>query len=672
METQKSKIPYVINTFGATYNAPVELPDNEEIPESPNQSREEQKAEEPEQPINYTDPWVYHDPSVESSTVVRLYQPTTTNKDAEERGVGTNEPYDSLNVDGIFFPIIKFNNTVIDHYMIEYMKISYDYSDFYPSLLLYIQDPNNSIAFSDTPGPNNVLTIIIVPPKDGLYKKISLDFYIDSCYFDKLANRITVYASYKFLPFEQTVSGSQIKYGGCPNKLGKVTSNNSEGDGTVECNGEPQIKPNFWEMAHEICLSTGLGLATTDNIKDINDRLPRVINQPMTYSKYIQSQIKMAGVDENSVFDCWIDLYRYLVIVNVAWVLNEDVKYKNLVTQASLGFAPSDQSGPEVRVKRTFRTLTNFDQLGEPSDLQFDPDSFEEIIDNTQKFTGYTQNTNVLGVRGGSSDAVNGINEKDITRNPSSVDDDHKEDYETVVMTHCTNRIDVEYNTNLQKNIRENFFRKYRSKRYKLKLIRPNFGLNRGTLVNVVSFTTDTKEKLALLESSTNVDGNNTIEKDNISAELKASTGMSLRDIAINSGIPVTETQKNGIYYIDGMTFEYSYGDNEIVQTLYLIKKGSQTNLNNKYTSPRLGPNEFGEPSSESSPGSQQTTSSSASSSNNQMSNIKNEFPASFANVSSALDTSNIHINMNGEDAVESSPFAPQKTKPVKIPRFVI
>ena len=55
----------------------------------------------------------------------------------------------------------------------------------------------------------------------------------------------------------------------------------------------------------------------------------------------------------------------------------------------------------------------------------------------------------------------------------------------------------------------------------------------------------------------------------------------------------------SGQYYISGMRFEYSYEDgsnktdNMIKQTLFLIKKGLYNNAENKYTSPRIEPEEF-------------------------------------------------------------------------------
>ena len=42
-----------------------------------------------------------------------------------------------------------------------------------------------------------------------------------------------------------------------------------------------------------------------------------------------------------------------------------------------------------------------------------------------------------------------------------------------------------------------------------------------------------------------------------------------------------------GLYYIDGMKFEYTREVGRIVQTLFLIKKGKTTGYHNRHNNPR-------------------------------------------------------------------------------------
>ena len=72
---------------------------------------------------------------------------------------------------------------------------------------------------------------------------------------------------------------------------------------------------------------------------------------------------------------------------------------------------------------------------------------------------------------------------------------------------------------------------------------------------------------------------------------------MDNRELIQNQGIALPVISKCGLYYIDGMTFEYDKYDNrdhKIVQTLYLIKRGNLTNMQNKHTSPKIDGNALG------------------------------------------------------------------------------
>ena len=539
-----------------------------------------------QEPFNVTDPYVYHDPSISKSTVARLNEPQNAVMMNENGFLGAYEDRNTENVDAIEFPVIKVNNTVIDEPMIEYMCITYD--DFYPSLFLRLIDLDNRISFSDVPGPNNVITVVMIPSNQGVYKSISIDFYVDSAQFYKEEHRIEYSATYKFLPFEQKFTG-QIKYAGCVNTKGKSGTSDNEETGSVSCNSSKQIKPNFWEMCHEICLKTGLGFATTDQVKNIEDRLPRVIYN-LNFREYILSQLYLSGLDENSVFDCWIDLYRYLVIVNVSWVFQYDLSFKNLAIKANMGLNGTDIDTPKTRTKLVHRTLTNFTDMGEPSDLEFDSDDFREIVNTDQSYKGFSQQCNTFCVRGASG--MNSIDTQDVEILDDSVDGQVRDEYNTFVENSCTNRIDEEYNTNLQTDIRKDFYLRHHSRTYSLRLKRPCFGLCRGTIVNVAYFTTNTKEKQMIINQTANIVGANTTTPEN----LETGEGlMSNKELMQNQGIALPVLSKSGFYYIDGMKFEYDNNEHRIIQTLYLIKRGNLTNMQNKHTSPKLDDTTFGD-----------------------------------------------------------------------------
>ena len=132
----------------------------------------------PEGPCNRTDPIVRHDSEYSAGIVAKIYEPQY-----EEPGVKANssQTYDNLAVDAIKVPVIKLNNTVLSAQQISYFKLSC--TELVPTLKLYVTDANNTIQFKDVPGFDNVITIVMIIPVEGVYKKISLDFYIISCKF---------------------------------------------------------------------------------------------------------------------------------------------------------------------------------------------------------------------------------------------------------------------------------------------------------------------------------------------------------------------------------------------------------------------------------------------------------------------------------------------------------
>ena len=56
--------------------------------------------------------------------------------------------------------------------------------DFLPTIELIIDDLDKNIQGTDIPGMNNVITVIMISPIDGVNKKVTLDFYITKCTFN--------------------------------------------------------------------------------------------------------------------------------------------------------------------------------------------------------------------------------------------------------------------------------------------------------------------------------------------------------------------------------------------------------------------------------------------------------------------------------------------------------
>jgi len=542
----------------------------------------------PVNPINDTDPIVRHDPIIDKNNIVTKYQP----QNSEENPNGINESVEMTSIDGIQYPLININNINISPEQIKYMNI--DYRGLIPTINLIIYDPRNTLKNISTPSINNRITVVMLPEVNGAYKSISIDFYITD-YNANISNIITYSGKLLCLPLEQEITG-QIKYSGCNNSRKKSNISSEVSDTSmVSCNVSPQSRPNTWEYLHEIAAAAGLGFASTHHCREIQDRLPRLLRNK-TYLEFIEDQLCKSGLDENSCFDVWIDLYRYLVMVNVSWVLNSDIKYNQLTIKAIVGKNGTDANLNKAENKEVFRTLTSYNKLNAITNLEFFEDNFKEIVDNNIHDTGIHVECPVMQIRGGSCDNTgnNGtMNIQSVQAQEQSVDGAPQNNYmhQTSRSMPVTIQVDP-YNTNYQQLIRTKFFEIKRSKYFTLELTRPNFGLQRGTLINVLVTTVDTVLKRKIMTNASNITGENanSIKEDNI----ELPEGTNKRDIITDENTAIPNISKTGMYYIDGMTFEYKQSEGKIIQTLYLIKKDLVSNLQNITTAPKFNENAFG------------------------------------------------------------------------------
>jgi len=62
-------------------------------------------------------------------------------------------------------------------------------------------------------------------------------------------------------------------------------------------------------------------------------------------------------------------------------------------------------------------------------------------------------------------------------------------------------------------------------------------------------------------------------------------------DMTIDEKTQIFNPSLSGMYYIDGMRFEYRYQENIIKQFVQLIKKSNLNNINNLHTLPKMNVN---------------------------------------------------------------------------------
>ena len=519
---------------------------------------------------NRTDPKVCHDPVVVPEGIARLY----SNQDKVEMDNGeisTNNKYEMTKVDGIEYPLVVINDRNIENGDIIYMNI--EYNTFLPKITITIKDIHQGEQKINTTQMSSIIRTCIISKVDKVYKKILLNFRTYDVQINA-ANPIyvTYYGTYYVDKFKQTNISHIWMKSICNGK---------------NCGQGGHINANTWEMLHKIAELTGLGFAATDKCKEVSDRLIRNIYS-QRYDQYIEQQLLHSGTDEDNIFDAWVDLYGYIVMVNVSWVMNEDIKNDDLEITTNYGIHGTSQGTPENDIKTVDRTLTNYNLVGVKTNLEIA--SYNMVVNNNAIKHGTLESVYSINFDG----TLSNYSLEDIQTKQDSVDGDFIEDYNT-----GKNRpipkfnfnddkwtgLEGGYDIHKQKIIRNAYFRKKRQSILNVELKDINLGLQRGTLVNIAIFDNDPYNKKLFFQNINNLaSASNEIQQ----PHLDLPNEYNEEDIIMDGGVMMPNIKLSGMYYIDGMKFEYKPEYGRIVQTLFLIKKGKTTGYQNKHNIPRM------------------------------------------------------------------------------------
>lgn len=518
----------------------------------------------PNGPCNRTDLIVRHDPDYASGAIVKTWHPMHTQE--EDFRKGATQEQDNTKIDGIKAPILKVNNRVIDFGSIIYFNLKN--IGIFPEIELTIYDDAGMINFGDAPGLNNVITVILIPPIEGSYKKISLDFYITD--YNNTAGIAHYKGMFKCMPLDET-------------QLKQVTFHESGGCNSKFCELSANTKPSTYEFFHVIAEEVGLGLAATQHVKDVSDNRYRILSS-QTYRDVIKQHLDFSGLDETTMLDAWVDLYGYICIANVYWLLTtEQVHMDELASTAITGINATEEDINKQKAEFVHRTIYNFDQNHVSSNLEIE--EYTQLSDpGTNAHEGTSNHYNFMNAAGaqGSNDIQNyDVQQQELS---ASAEDTTKYSFQR------TKFLGIEMadqNPILkQKTIREKYFEKLRSKVLLVKLRYTNFALQRGMLLNVVINEYDFRKQSKIITQLGS--GNKGTQTDpNIYEEQEAV----LKENIARDNTYVLNTALSGIYYIDGVEFKY---DDEIQQTeqyLYLIKKGNIVDWDNPNSALKMNPN---------------------------------------------------------------------------------
>lgn len=518
--------------------------------------------------INFLDPIVRHDPQIGPAPVVKL--------DRAERiptgqGGATNAEFDSKKVDGPRVPIIRIDSQTIS--MDRVQKFHLDYKGFVPTCEVVVtQDKNRDIERTESAGMQSSMTIVMVPFIDGAYKPISVNFYVtDVKYTQDTATYKGTYLLNKMeVPKTKQITFNPYPSPGCSGKY---------------CQLGPNKYPTTFEFLHYVAVTEcGLGFATTDKVKEIKDDKTRLVRNEK-YVDAMQKHIAFGGLDADSVFDGWIDLYRYLVVVNFSWVMNAELDANEIATKPVNGPDFSSEFMPDAEQKGdVHRTITNYNRLETDSNMKIASYTFE--VNNKDIYNEGTLSNYFIGTpsttKGNNSVEVTSIKMKDNSeKNDFAVAQFGNMEY---CGYECGDTEDHNTPVLMQKRIHDNILRKYRSKRLVVTMAKPNFGLQRGTIINVSVFCYDPVNKRRMWKTMLSLAGDTNPQGYDTDRDMEV--------IFNDNSVGLPDLAVTGLYYVDGMEFDYANNENatkdpQIIQKLFLIKRSAHMNYSNNVASPK-------------------------------------------------------------------------------------
>lgn len=501
---------------------------------------------------NFCDPVVRFDPVYAKSVVAKGLNDSTG-------ALGLSDPQqDTVKIDGVRFPVLLINNSVISNSDIIDLNLSF--IKFLPEIRVKIRDDNYIKSSSDLPGLNNIITCVITMPGPLTYKKISLNFYIyDFLDYTEDSVHVIEYAGRFYLKDLEKVYHKQIKQ--------------------IDGSDATSNSLSTYEMLYSIAREVGLGFASDDSSKGIMDNRYRLC-QSKKYVNFIEQELQYSGGDEETFLDAWIDPYGYITLVNVPYLLNCDVEISDLSIQALLGTTTQNTTTPEQTWEEVDRVITNHPEPGGNSSLSFL--NYQEFINNDVQRTGANKHFCAMGIRKSGS-ASTSINQYDVQFTGSTTDEQIWSDEYTCFESWFFGGIEMgDSKVMQQKVMRDAFFEKKQMRVMVVTLNQPNLGLQRGTLVYAMIYETNKVKKREL------VDLIESLEQPGVAEYSDEALSMNVETIkpAAGGDSPMFNFALSDFYYINGI--EFVYRDETIQQKLYLIKKGDYMQIRGRSTPGKL------------------------------------------------------------------------------------
>ena len=481
--------------------------------------------------------------------------------DAEENETSS---YDSKKTDAIAMPLININGMTLQSQQIEDFNLTF--INFTPELTIKVNDGNRKIQYVGGAGLANNVNVILTCPVDGMYKKISLPFYIKT---------------------QKNITSNIIEYvcGYKHNGLNKISCEQI-GDGPL----------TTYEFCEKISKLLQLGFAATEKCKDISDsRYRQIYSQRI--GDFIEEQIDIGGLDEDSIFDAWIDIFGYLVLVNFSWVMHQNIKPENISMTVVRGARITESDDHEQKPFVMKRFLTNNENI--PISTCRINSTYNHLNTETSQKIGTFKDCWILTNAGD----TNTLERKQIQMIEESMEGiANVSQYEFVQSKFLGVEMSEDTPYIFQKELRDSYLRKFRSRQLIVALEEANYGLERGTLVYLMMTESDPDKIKSIMAYGDNSIVPNLLDKSEVTPDkdfVSNANKTSTSEIT-EEGNTVGNPALSGFYYITGIEYIYMKGEAKIKQNLYLIKQGAQTTLLNNLSTPKLFEQEYKSPANKS------------------------------------------------------------------------
>ena len=380
---------------------------------------------------------VKRDPQIKLPQIVtRLMETDQSETGQPETNTTTVKQTD---VYGVMCPLLALNGMAVD--MIDLLSFELDCTGVLPTVDFEFVDRNNLFSQYNIPSTSNELQVQIIPPTDNTYRKINMMFYVTDISAEN--GIIQGSAVYKIPGLLNSKA----------NALGEITT---------------------YELCDKISIDSQLGFAS--NVASTEDKR-FVYCDFKTYGDMLKDEIQNSLADKTHVYDCWVDLWNYIILCDVY------ERYTTVDKESDMTIWVADHNtigvvGEKVEPFQTECVLTNH-PVAERTELFVR--KYEVLTDNQYIKQGTEKAVMVYN-----------MNTKEYVGHYVADGDVEKNQY---INLEYGGEVYGDYDYIFSKQCRDMFMKKMKSEIIELTLTSPLFSISRGDQCRFVWLDNDTRNR---------------------------------------------------------------------------------------------------------------------------------------------------------------------------------